>query len=231
MGSSKSTTETNIVNEALTSVAMSSSQNCSSSNGNVQEFSLGQIDTDGCDVNISNISQTQKVKQNFSCLQDSSQSAELLNKFKTELDAKTEAAVSAFGIGQAEANTITNLTNKIKTDIDISSVANCVSNNLNTQKMSLAGVRAKCRPGQSVNIDNLSQIIMATQVAECVQTDKKIADIANEIDNKLKLHTSSSVSGLPDSSASLASLGSFLIPIIVSIVVSVLFMFLMLAMQ
>jgi hypothetical protein len=231
MGSSKSKTETNIVNEALTSVALSSSQNCSSSNANTQEITFNDIRVRGCSLRFSDISQSMKVQQNFTCLQDSSQSADLLSKFKTELDAKTEAAVTGFGIGKAEAETITNLTNKIKNDINISTVANCMSSNMNNQKQTYGKIDVECSKGDEVTFDNISQKLIATQVAKCVQSDAKIASVANEIDNKLKLHTSATVSGIPDSSASLASLGSFLIPIIVSIVVSVLFMFLMLAMQ
>lgn len=232
-GKAEAKTETNIVNEAVTNVIMSSAQNCSANNANTQELYFRDIKVKGCSVDFSNISQDMKVTQNFSCAQDSSQNVELLNKFKSELDAKTEASLKGITTSSTKAETITNIKNKIETNINMSSVANCVANNINQQKMEFGKIDVECAKGDRVSFNNIGQKLVATQVAKCIQSNKQVSDLSNELDNEVKAATSSKNEGLTlgGSFESLASLGASLIPLLIGAAIILVFSSLLMMMK
>lgn len=232
-GKAEAKTETNIVNEAVTNVIMSSAQNCSANNANTQELYFRDIKVKGCSVDFSNISQDMKVTQNFSCAQDSSQNVELLNKFKSELDAKTKAALKGITTSSTKAETITNIKNKIETNINMSSVANCVANNINQEKMEFGKIDVECAKGDRVSFNNIGQKLVATQVAKCIQSDKQVSDLSNELDNEVKAATSSKNEGLTlgGSFGSLASLGASLIPLLIGAAIILVFSSLLMMMK
>lgn len=221
---SKAKTETNIVNESITNVLMSSSQNCTANMSSDQELTFSNIKTKGCTVNFRDISQEADLSQNFSCSQNSDQSSELAAKFKTELDANTEALTKGMTIGSnsSEAETLTNLKNSVTANINISSIATCVANFIAKQKLAFEKIDVDCTGAddKSLNFNNIKQKLTMTQVAKCIQSNKAAADATAALENKLKLMTTAKTEGI-DLFASLASLGSFMVPTIISVILSI----------
>jgi len=215
-------TVTDIVNESVTNVIMSSSQSCGASMSANQQLTFSNIKTMGCNVNFSNISQEADLTQNFSCSQNSDQSATLAAKFKTELDAKTEAVTTGLFPSPSDAETITKLKNKVVANIDISSISTCVASFIANQNLTFGKLDIDCTGAddKSLNFNNIKQKLTMTQVAKCIQSSKAAADATTEFENKLKLLTSAKSEGL-DIFASCASLGSFMIPLIISIVLCI----------
>lgn len=222
--SSKARTETNIVNESITNVLMSSSQSCSANMSANQELTFSDIKTRGCTVNFKDISQEADLTQNFSCSQNSDQSSELAAKFKTELDVKTEALTKGMTIGSnsSESETLTNLKNKVVANINISSIATCVANAISNQKLSFGKLDIDCTGAddKSLNFNNIKQKLTMTQVAKCIQSNKAASEATTEFENKLKLMTTAKTEGI-DLFASLASLGSFMVPTIISVIIAI----------
>jgi hypothetical protein len=245
-GKSESKVETNIVNDAVTNVMMSSSQQCAATNSTSQTIKLGKIKAGkNCIARITGVSNDATVKQDFSCMQNNSQNADLMQKISNAIDAKTEAAVKGLAVGSASATTLTNAKNTIRNNINISNLSSCMANNLAKQKIETEGMEVGdcCDPGpycttadRTISQDNISNKLVSAQVAKCLQGNEQVARAATEIDNVVKASASSKNEGLtlPDLS-SLASSGltgtSVLIPIIVSIVLSVLLSLFMMMMK
>ena len=216
---SKAKTETNIVNNAVTNVLMSSSQNCTASVASSQELVFSDIKTIGCTLNFSDIAQDANITQNFSCAQESAQSADLQAKFKTELESQTEALTKGLFPSPSEAETLTNLRNEVTNNINISSIASCVASAVAAQKQSYGKIEADCRGSddKSVNFRNIKQKVTMTQVSKCIQGNAQALKATNDFENKLKILTSAKSEGT-DLFASLASLGVSLIPAIIGVV-------------
>ena len=218
---SKAQTETNIVNKSVTNVIMKSSQNCSANITSNQELTFSDIKTRGCNVNFNDISQEADISQNFSCAQESSQSADLQSKLKTELDAQTAAVTKGFTVGMnsSESKTLTNLKNSVVANIDVSSIANCVANIIASQKLEFGKLDIDCRGAndKSLNFKNIKQKITMTQVSKCIQNNPQASKAVADFENKLKISTSAKTEGID----ALASLASVLIPCIISVILSV----------
>lgn len=220
MGSSASTVLTNTVNDAVTSVVMTNSSNCTAKTGNSQELSFSDIDAKGCSVDFSNITQDMKVNQNFSCLQESGQSADIVNKIMQEIEAKAKATTAAFPIGSSESTTVTNTLNRIRSDVKLENIANCVAESINNQKQKFEKIRVECPPSDpKLTFKNIGQKLIATQVAKCSQGNKQLAEIATELDQQFKV-SAESTTGIDffGSLSSLGALGALAGPLVAAIV-------------
>lgn len=125
---SKSTSQTDIVSEALTNVLMKNAQKCSAKSSSVQSLSFEDIESP-CPMEFSNITQSMKISTNFSCAQKGQNKSELMNQFKSQLDSAVESKTGGIGgslYSSSEANTIAKISNKIKNNIDIQNIAECV---------------------------------------------------------------------------------------------------------
>jgi len=222
---SKAKTETESVIKIVSNIIVSSSQNCSGNIDINQEMTFSDIKTKGCTLNFSNISQESTISQNFSCAQNSDNSADLQSKLKESLDAATEAATKGMTIGlnSSDSETITRLKKDVVSNVNISSIANCVASAIAGQKMLFEKIEADCTlaDDKTVTFNNIKQLVTITQVTKCIQENSQALKSVNDFENELKIRTSASTSGieLPDFLASLASLGSGLIPIIICILI------------
>ena len=218
---SKSTNE--IINDVITDVIMQSSQNCASSNNNVQNMSISDLDLDNCDFNVSDITQTASVNTVFVCSQTAQNTAELVNQFSTKLDNELEAKMKGLNIGlnNVETETVNNLKNAIKTNVDISSISSCISNQTNVQNFSIKNIKLNCR-GKSFNINNIRQLIVSSLVANCIQNNSNVTEASNQLDNIIKNKQSSVLEGFDMNTGIIVSVVSSII-IVVSIVSVLLF--------
>ncbi len=222
---SKSTARTDIVNQAVTDVIISSASNCSSNNAASQSLTFSDIRARGCKVNFSNINQEASISTNLSCAQDSNQNSNLASEFASKLDQSLEASLKGIPgavLSNTETSTVTNMKNKIKNNINMSQIASCISSNMTNQKLNFGKIDVDCRgadPGdKELNFNNIGQRLIATHAASCIQGNKQVSEAATKIENILKQKQAATNSGI-DPTASLASLGVWFLPSIISAII------------
>ena len=243
MGNQQSTSNAvmDVVNTATTNVLMQNSSKCGQNNSQSQSIDISNIDTSGtsCSININGVSQTAVQTPSFSCLSDSSQSANLQSQLQTAIKQQADSAVSGIGgalNSQATSNAITKLQNVVNTNINISNISTCVQNNLQNQDFKVHFMRSGC-PGYcstgcppgiicdmskcSLNIGNISQTATQAAVANCTSKNSTLTSAVTSIANDLSQSAVSKNTGI-DLGASLASFGTFVIPLIISIVLCIL---------
>lgn len=196
--SSKINSTTRAMNKALTNIAISNSTKCNADSINNQELNISNINADGCQLIISDLTQNISVNQNIKCISASVNNTDLQNQFKTELQEqlKAELEVDALaklipGDTKNEINTITEVSNEISTNVDISQLLECVSTNINNQLINLKQIDAKCYSWQTpkerrLTIKNIKQQILASQIQECMQQNETITKAANKFDTLIK---------------------------------------------
>ena len=192
MGAQQSNTlaVNDIVQEAITNVLMESSQNCSATSNNNQTMQFSDFNCGG-DFNMSGINQSIQIKQNFSCAQDNNQSTDLQTKLKQELNNKLESATSGVGIGFNSSNSeaYNNIKNKILNNIDIKTMAKCMSDSMQNQSLIVEKINSK----GNCNINNINQQITAELVTNCMQSNtnlvKAISELESKVSNDLKAKT------------------------------------------
>ncbi|WIA10862.1 hypothetical protein OEZ85_011028 [Tetradesmus obliquus] len=196
-GKSKAVNKSSIVNDVLTDVLMSSSQQCTAESSAKQVMSFKNISSVGCKVNFTNIDQAAEFTTNFTCSQASSNAADLSSQFAARLNQEVESKVKGFGgalVSSAESENISDLQSKITNNIDISSVAACVATNVSDQLLEFGEVKVNCTglTGSDAELDfnNISQRLIANHTPQCLmQQDtaaKAAADLDAVIDSKAK---------------------------------------------
>lgn len=216
MGNRQSTAEivSDTVNKSMTNLIMSNSSTCEQNNNSVQTLKIKDIVAkDGCSLTISDIDQNMTISPNFSCTSDSSNEADLLAKFKTQLSQDANATISGFSsaINSSVSTDVKNkIINDITSNINVSNTSKCVQNNIAEQYASFSNITASCpiycrsptvaatlcakNPSVcdfskcDVKIKDISQNITQTAVADCLSSQanitKVIADVSNDIDQK-----------------------------------------------
>jgi hypothetical protein len=245
MGNQQSSAQaiTDIVNNATTNVLMQSSQKCGQNNTSSQTMEFSDITAGpGCNLDFSNISQTSIQSPNFTCALSAANSSELQNQLSTQLDqaAKSEQSGLAGALNStSNSNSIATIKSNIMNNINISQVSECVQNNISTQKQKFGKISASC-PGycntgcQSgftcdmslcrTNFNNISQSITQSAVGSCLSNNSALQKVINDSANQVSQISSASNKGI-DFAASLASLGSGLIPSIICIILCCLIIF------
>jgi hypothetical protein len=224
--SSNAKTETNIVNKAVTNILMESSQNCSATVSTSQTVSISDIKTIGCRLNVGGVSQEATISQNFSCAQDSSQNADMQAKLKTQLEASSEAATKGVTVGSNSSNaeTISNLTNDVLNNVNVSNIASCVAEAVAKQEAGIARIEADCRGMERgdniVNVGNIAQLITLAQVSKCTQGNVQASKAITEFENAIKASSSAKTSGIEPSAIS----AGVTICIVISILMALSFM-------
>jgi hypothetical protein len=192
---SRSISVSNIVNESIMEILMESSTSCQTQSIATQDMLFSDIQTLGCDVDFSNISQTADVSINLACAQSSELSSDLQNKFKAKLDEKIEAETkgTALGFNNAQSASITQAVNKVKNSISMESVVECISQSIIQQKAEFSKINAICYPGQKVSFRNIKQVILSTQINNCINSNnaatKAITELQTDIDKVIKSKT------------------------------------------
>jgi hypothetical protein len=199
------------INKSLASVILNSSSNCGQNNNAIQQLSISNLKSNGCNLKIDGISQTSIQSPVFSCSIDSKNESDLLAKFKTELQQNAQSVVSglAGAINSESVSEVSNkLVNDISNNININSVSNCVQDSYSKQTADInnlelncpdycnnpslcAGLNPQlamllCDPSRCTNsITNINQNLIQKSVSECTLSNsnlqKVITDIGNEI--------------------------------------------------
>lgn len=212
---SKSTSTIELVNNTLTNVLLQSATTCRSYTGVNQIMSFSNIKSVNCDFILDGINQSANLSTNLSCAQDSTQNAEVLNKFATNLDQELKAELSGIPgaiFSNTETNSIINLQNQIVNNINISQVAECVSQAIYNQTLTFDKHEYDCSKKGSVTIRNVSQSIISENVTKCLQTNNQITKAAQEIDNIISNKQSATDTGINPFVAGGISSASSLIP-------------------
>lgn len=245
MGNQTSTSEIimDVVNKATTNVMMSNSSKCAQNNTQSPSIEISNIDTSGtgCSINVSGISQTAVQTPSFSCLNDSSQTADLQSQLRTALQNEADSAVSGLGgalNSEAVSKATTKLQNIVETNVNISNLSSCIQNNLQNQDFKLnflkSGCPRYCDTGCptgftcdmnkcNLNINNISQTATQAAVTNCTSKNTVLNNGITDISNDLSQSAKSKNSGIElfASLTSLGGLGSFMIPLIISIILCI----------
>ena len=220
MGAAQSINSTEIVNKSLTDIVMKNSSSCEGRQGSKQTMIFGKIDADGCQVKISNISQDAKLSQNFSCIQDLKQNNNIVNDISNKLKQDAEAKTSGVNLFNFSASSNLNKSiNDVKTKIDINNITDCVATSLQQQNFENGDIKIKCYPWQPpqeriVDINNISQTIVSTQVANCISKSDQTIQALNKFDNDVQQTAKSSAVGLGASASGICCCCLFLLIIL-----------------
>lgn len=231
MGAAQSKVEStnDIVNRAVTNVLMASSSQCASTTSVVQEISFTDLTFTGCQVSFNNISQDAQLNTNVSCAQDSSNATDLSNTFQNELDQQLKATLSGIPgaiLTNSQVQTMNSIKNDIINNININSIANCVSNTIVQQKQTYGRIDVDCRfnsPSERfVDFSNISQRLLLSHVSKCTQSNTQLAKATAEMDTLIKTVAESSNKGFFnfDMTTYLFSIGSSFLLCIFLLVVS-----------
>lgn len=200
---SNSVSSTSILNDIVTDIVISARQECASRSANLQNISISDIKTDGCPIKITDINQTMNVKSELDCTAKQDLVADLTNKLTEKLSQKAEAETSGLsGALSSSANSV-NLANsitKVKNNVDVELLSSCLMENLNSQKISLSGLR--CRNSkEGITISNISQSIIGTAVGKCFSEQGAVTQAETELDRSFEQIASAKNTGIKIASA------------------------------
>lgn len=182
---------TDIVNNVISSTIMSVSNRCGVDTSNVQEINVSDLNLVGCELNISGLSQQQSVSTNFNCFQQTQFANNIKNDLSNALDQQLKATLSGLNLNlnsQTDVETLTTIKNNIVNNVDMSSVSNCVSSNINSQKINVGKITANCTgmKNPKVNISDINQKIISDSVANCTQQSAALNSAITQLDNFVK---------------------------------------------
>lgn len=221
MGNQQSISNTisETINNSMTNVMMKSSQECTQTNTLAQTMNFDNITAkEGCSLSFTGIKQEAKQSPNFTCAMNSSNSSELSNAFKSQLEQQANAKVSGVGgalNSQAMSTNINNTINNIVTNVDVSQVATCVQDNLAEQTMNFQKIEASCpiycRNPQlcnglpeslcdfskcEVKFADIEQNMVQEAVASCLSENETVQQAVNDISNEVKQTAISEAKGV-----------------------------------
>lgn len=201
MGAAVSTSfsATTVVKDTLIKISSSTTQGCDMSSSLLQDLTFNDLEFRGCNVNFSNISQKLDVAQTLSCLQKSTNSADLKNAFKDKLKSEVDSTVSGIPnaiVSVSQAAQITQSINKITQNIDFSSVANCLIQTIMVQKQTYGKILFECSDNQTISFNNINQELLANLISKCVQENENLTKAINELDAEIQNIVSSANSGI-----------------------------------
>lgn len=189
---------TNIANTAM-NASMQSISNCEMRSDQLQQINIrGGIHVDGSKVNLT---QTATMVIDMNCAQKSNVNAEMqanvLNAIKQEAEAKgVDIGLLA---GTTESNVNAKIINNIKSDINMDSISNALQLNHQKQAANIwGGIFVKNAGEFDINQDLTLKAFM-DQMQDSVKSNKFVADIASQIDQKSKAETQSTILGVVQS--------------------------------
>jgi hypothetical protein len=252
MGNTTSTASaiSSIVNKTVENVLLENVASCNQTNTTIQEIDISNVKgLYGCKVNVSGISQVQYSKPDFSCFNSQKANASLVTALNTALSqAAYSSANGGLGNTSSDSNTISNITNEITKNINMSNVSNCSQNAFANQKNIIKNISGSCPSLCHVNlkdpkiimnlpesklktisefqssnactidVGNIKQNLTASVIGTCVNNNVNLADTISTIANNVN-QTSTSISTGADLLGSLASAGSWWILIIICIII------------
>lgn len=198
MGASqaKSISVNKITQDIVTNVMVKNTNECAIKNNNNQEMTFSNIKAIGCALDFSNIHQKINISQDFSCTQNNQNNQNLQNEIMNKLNNELQSKITGLQIGLSNSETQVyneNILN-IKNNIDVNNLSKCIASSIQNQKLNYGKIEIDCTSlpenMKKIQFNNLSQTIISTQVAKCIQGNENVTEsinnLQNLIDNKLK---------------------------------------------
>lgn len=166
-----------IVTETLDRVIVEANQNCKQSSSAGMDIFLTDL-VAGRNIKISNIEQNMKLDINFECLADNNNFITEHKTLKKDLEENIEKET---GSSIFNKETITEETQNIKNNVLNETISkttqNCVQTSLSTQSIVVDNLKA----GRDINIDNITQSLVANVVGSCLQSNKGTVKAINDL--------------------------------------------------
>jgi hypothetical protein len=184
---SKAKSSSSILNESMMSIMKENETKCSASQTSGQIMTISNIESIGCSVNITGLSQEIDATNTIKCYQTTINETELKKKLAAKLKENIAAETSGIGgalFSSSDSESISNIVNDMTTNINIKELLECVNIQANKQIIDISSIKVTCNPGEdnSLNIQNISQKILATQISECVSTSETLTKAMDELD-------------------------------------------------
>jgi hypothetical protein len=233
------------INKSLTNVVMNSSQTCQQVNASAQTLNFNNIQSNGCTLNFSNISQETQQSPNFTCALKSENTSSLLSDFRTKLQQEANSKTSGVSgsLNNQAISEITNkLTNDITNNISITQMAECIQKTLDEQTQNYTNIKGVCPtwcnapatcaqgldPGIAlklcdtsqcvISFNNISQKLVQSAVGQCTSENKSVSDIVSKASNEIVQTATSASTGIDFLASLLPSIiSSFIVLFILSI--------------
>lgn len=198
--SSKATSTSESVQNAVTKIAVKASQECRGNSTNIQKLNISDIKTRNCNVKISGVSQDAYIVSNMSCVNDQKLATDIQNKLKEQLDQESKAATEGWGtlFSQAEAADVKKSVKNVMNSIDTTLMSSCIKDDYTSQAMNISNIEMDCtnmKDGE-LNIKDISQAMMAKSVTKCLNDQTNAAEALNEVDEKIVQAQETSVKGM-----------------------------------
>ena len=198
----KTTNDTSTTVKAVSNVMMKNSAKCSQNTNISQVMTLPELILIGCDANISDISQEVKMETKMQCIQKITNTANLRNDIKKELENMTENKIDSLSTGSVNTDNINNTILEISNTIDIDSLLVCTQDSVIKQVLDAKPITAICNKGGKFSMSNIKQSVISKNVAKCIQNQKSIAEAATKLDEQITNSTKNKMEGLLGSSGS-----------------------------
>lgn len=203
-----------LVNTVTTNVIQENAQNCGASTGVDQMIKISDLNAGG-DINISNITQDSNVKFNFSCMQEASNQANLETQLANSVRSELDQLTSGYQFQPSEQEQINTTKNNITTNLTSRNLAECTSRMFSNQETIINNLNAK----RNININNIAQTAILDVASTCNQSNQNLQNAITSLETEISAKGKQEAKGV-DIFASLASLGTFALPLIIAIVLS-----------
>lgn len=185
------------INKTVSDVLLENTSSCGINNSILQSMNFSNFDLENCDLSFSNINQTSNSSIQLKCINSNINEIDSLNKIKNNLinNFKSEVSGINFGFNININETINKKVNEIVNNINIRNISQCVNNSITQQIMDFGKIKIKnCKT--PVTFNNISQHIINTQVADCINKNENITKIVNDLVNETKQDFSTNTKGL-----------------------------------
>ena len=222
MGNQQSTATavSNIITNSSTNVLMESSQKCGQTNTAQQSILFNNIHGGNCTLNFSGISQESVQTPNFMCNNSSSSQSEMQSMFATALKQAAKAETSGLSgalNSSSNSESIANVINNLSTNVHMSTVSECVQNNLSTQSQIYQNITDACPAacGQPIDIlqatptqikafdelcsftfANIGQKMLQGAVSNCLAKNANVQEAITKMETVVAQESTSTNSGI-----------------------------------
>lgn len=185
------------INKTVSDVLLENTSSCGINNSILQFMNFSNFDLENCDLSFSNINQTSNSSIQLKCINSNINEIDTLNKIKNNLtnNFKSEASGINFGFNININKTIEQKVNEIINNINIRNISECVNNSITQQIMDFGKIKIKnCKT--PVTFNNISQQVISTHVADCINKNQNITKIVNDLVNETTQDFSTNTLGL-----------------------------------
>ena len=200
---SKSENVSDTLNMSLSETTVDATQECASNSTNIQELNISNIKGDGCQIDISGISQTANISTSLDCVNSQSFESSLKSKVKKVMEQTAKASadgIAVFTANSSDTKNVARLTNVVQTKLDIKQLAKCIKDDYAKQTLNISNINIDCTklPPKyaKISIKNIKQALTSKSVAKCLNEQDGMQQNIQELDEKTKQVSDSKTSGL-----------------------------------